>query len=91
MRAIYEDMHREIEAVDSRERPDEETNQRCAGINGARDRIADPPAQTLDDVLVKLQELEYVIQQWGLDTLWHGPLLRTACEGLERIIGRAES
>ncbi len=86
LRAIYEDMRREIEDVDSRERPDEEMNRRCAGINDARARLAKAEAKTFDDVLLKLQELEYVIQEWQLDTDWHEPLLRTAREGLERLI-----
>ena len=61
-------------------------HRRCAGINDARDRLAKAPAKTFDDVLLKLQELEYVIQEWKLDTEWHEPLLRTAREGLERLI-----
>ena len=42
-------------------------------------------------MLVKLLELEFVIQKWGLDTNWHEPLLRTAREGVERLAGRAQS
>ena len=86
LRAIYEDMRLEIENVDSRERPDEEVHRRCAGINDARGRLAKAEAKTFNDVLLKLQELEYVIQEWALDTDWHEPLLRTAREGLERLI-----
>ena len=88
LRAIYEDMRREIEVINSRDRDrsDEEINRRCAGINDVRDRLAKAPAQTFDDVLLKLRELEYVIQEWGTNTDWHGPLLRTAREGLERVM-----
>ncbi len=86
LRAIYEDMRLEIEDLDSRERPDEEMHRRCGGINDARDRLAKGEAETFGDVLLKLQELEYVIQEWDTHTEWHEPLLRTAREGLERLI-----
>jgi hypothetical protein len=86
LRATYEDMRREIEVLDSRARSDEEMNRRCAGINDARDRLAKAPAQTFDDVLLKLQELEYVMQEWGTDTDWHEPLLRTARESVESLL-----
>ena len=86
MRAIYEDMHREIDAINGANLENEEVNERSQRTFETRDLIANPPAQTLDDVLVKLQELEYVIQEWNHNTEWHEPLLRTAREGLELLI-----
>jgi hypothetical protein len=86
MRAIYEDMHREIETINGADLANTELNDRSQRTFETRDRIASLPAQTFDDVLVKLQELEYVTQEWDHDTNWHEPLLRTAREGLERLI-----
>ena len=85
LRALWESMHREIDAANGLE--DDELTRRCGVINEMRDRLADWPARTLGDVAVKLRELEYVIKEWDLDTHWHEPLLRSASEGLERLVG----
>ena len=88
MRTLYDSMHREIDSINSVAMPsDDELDARCGRVFETRERLSETPAQTLDDVVIKLRELEYVIQEWGLDTQWHEPLMRTAREGLERLIG----
>jgi hypothetical protein len=54
MRAIYEDMHREIETINGADLGNTELNDRSQRTFETRDRIANLPAQTFDDVLVKL-------------------------------------
>jgi hypothetical protein len=88
MRTLYDSMHREIDSINSVAMPsDDELDARCGRVFETRDQLSEAPAQTLADVAIKLRELEYVIQEWGLDTQWHEPLMRTAREGLERLIG----
>ncbi len=91
MRTLYDAMHREIDSINSVAMPsDDELDARCGRVFETRDQLSETPAQTLDDVVIKLRELEYVIQEWGLDTQCHEPLMRTAREGLERLIGRQD-
>ena len=88
LHTIHEVMHREIDSINSVAMPsDDELDARCGRVFETRDQLSETPAQTLDDVAIKLRELEYVIQEWGLDTQYHEPLMRTAREGLERLIG----
>ncbi len=87
MRTLYDAMHREIDSINGAGLGDTELNARCGRVFETRDQLSETPAQTLDDVAIKLRELEYVIQEWGLDTQCHEPLMRTAREGLERLIG----
>ncbi len=88
MRTLYDSMHREIDSINSVAMPsDDELDARCGRVFETRDQLSEAPAQTLADVAIKLRELEYVIQEWGLDTQWHEPLMRTASEVLERLIG----
>ncbi len=88
MRTLYDSMHREIDSINSVAMPsDDELDARCGRVFETRDQLSEAPAQTLADVAIKLRELEYVIQEWGLDTQWHEPLMRTAREGLERLAG----
>ena len=89
---LYETMHREIDALNSAKGiGNDELNTRCTRVYEMRDRISEAPARSLEDVAVKLRELEFVIQEWGTDTQWHEPLLRTAREGIERLSGEAQS
>ena len=69
MRALYETMHREIEAIDGADLEDAEIHARCGRVNEMRDRLSETPARTLDDVAVKLCELNFVIREWGMDTI----------------------
>ncbi len=87
LRTTHEAMHREIDAINGAELEDTELDSRCGCVFETRDQLSESPAQTLDDVVIKLRELEYVIQEWRLDTQCHEPLMRTAREGLERLIG----
>ncbi len=88
MRTLYDAMHQEIDSINSVAMPsDDELDARCGRVFETRDQLSEAPAQTLADVAIKLRELEYVIQEWGLDTQWHEPLMRTAREGLERLVG----
>ena len=88
MRTLYDAMHREIDSINPVALPsDDELDARCGRVFETRDQLSETPAQTLDDVAIKLRELEYVIQEWRLDTQCHEPLMRTAREGLERLIG----
>ncbi len=87
LRTTHEAMHREIDAINGAGLGDDELDARCGRVFETRDQLSETPAQTLDDVAIKLRELEYVIQEWGLDTQYHEPLMRTAREGLERLIG----
>ncbi len=88
LRTTHEAMHREIDSINSVAMPsDDELDARCGRVFETRDQLSETPAQTLDDVAIKLRELEYVIQEWGLDTQCHEPLMRTAREGLEHLIG----
>ena len=91
MRDLYETMHRETEAIDGADLENAEMDARSGRVFEMRDRLSETPARTLDDVAVKLRELEFVIREWGMDTRWHEPLLRTAREGVERLAGEASS
>ncbi len=91
LRTTHEAMHREIDSINSLEMPsDEELDARCGRVAETRDQLSETPAQTLDDVAIKLRELEYVIREWGLDTQYHEPLMLTARKGLEHLIGRQD-
>ena len=85
LRALYDTIHHETETIDGAELEDAEINARAGRVFEMRDRLSEMPAQTLGDVVLKLRELEYVIREWGLDTQWHEPLLRTVREGAERL------
>ncbi len=87
LRTTHEAMHREIDSINGAGLEDTELDARCGRVFETRDQLSEAPAQTLDDVVIKLRELEYVIQEWRLDTQCHEPLMRTAREGLERLIG----
>ncbi len=83
---LYETMHRENDALNGAEGiGDDELSAGCTRGYEMRDRFSEAPARSLEDVAVKLRELEFVIQEWGTDTEWHEPLLRTAREGVERL------
>ncbi len=90
LRTTHEAMHREIDSINSAGLGDDELDARCGRVFETRDQLSETPAQTLDDVVIKLRELEYVIQEWGLDTQCHEPLMRTAREGLEHLPGRQD-
>ena len=91
LRALYDAMHRETEAIDGAGLGNAELDARVGPVFEMRDRLSEAPAWTIADVAVKVRELEFVIREWGMDTQWHEPLLRTAREGVERLIGRAVS
>ena len=87
---LHETMHRETDAINSTEGiSNDELNARNGRVCEMRDRFSEAPARSLEDVAVKLRELEFVIREWGTDTEWHEPLLRTAREGVERLSGRS--